>query len=285
MNLTLRRGEPTDAEACGAICYEAFKTISEHHSFPPDFPNVESATGLMHFLFSQPFIYSVVAELDGRVVGSNFLWADRYVAGVGPITVDSKTQNASVGRQLMEDVLQRAAAQQLASVRLLQAAYHNRSFSLYTKLGFDVQEQISVIQGPALHLSFPGYNVRPAKVEDLSACNSLCLKVHGHDRGQELAGAIQTGTPMVVEHNGSISGYTTGINFFGHTVAATNHELKALIGAATEFAGPGFLLPARNSEVLRWCLNNGLRVVQPMTLMSKGMYQQPAGAFLPSVLY
>ena len=29
----------------------------------------------------------------------------------------------------------------------------------------------------------------------------------------------------------------------------------------------------------------GLRVVQPMTLMSMGLYNEPKGAFLPSVLY
>jgi hypothetical protein len=32
-------------------------------------------------------------------------------------------------------------------------------------------------------------------------------------------------------------------------------------------------------------LLNGLRVVQPMTLMSTGLYNEPAGAFLPSVIY
>jgi hypothetical protein len=49
--------------------------------------------------------------------------------------------------------------------------------------------------------------------------------------------------------------------------------------------GPGFLLPSRNAEVLRWCLQNGLRIIMPMTLMSKGLYNDPAGAFLPSVIY
>jgi hypothetical protein len=61
--------------------------------------------------------------------------------------------------------------------------------------------------------------------------------------------------------------------------------MKALIGAATVFQGPGFLLPTRNSDLLRWCLENGLRVVQPMTLMSIGLYNEPDGAFLPSVIY
>jgi hypothetical protein len=44
-------------------------------------------------------------------------------------------------------------------------------------------------------------------------------------------------------------------------------------------------LPTRNGEVFRWCLENGLRVVQPMTLMSVGLYDEPAGAYLPSILY
>ena len=61
--------------------------------------------------------------------------------------------------------------------------------------------------------------------------------------------------------------------------------MKALVGAAQAFPGPGFLLPTRNSEVLRWCLEQGLRIVQPMTLMSLGLYNEPRGAFMPSILY
>jgi hypothetical protein len=37
--------------------------------------------------------------------------------------------------------------------------------------------------------------------------------------------------------------------------------------------------------LFRWCLDNGLRVVEPMTLMSVGLYNEPVGAFFPSVLY
>ena len=35
MPLTLRLGRPEDADRCGMISYEAFKTIAEHHRFPP----------------------------------------------------------------------------------------------------------------------------------------------------------------------------------------------------------------------------------------------------------
>jgi hypothetical protein len=168
---------------------------------------------------------------------------------------------------------------------LVQAAYHNRSLSLYTKLGFDAREPLSNLQGPAINQQIPGYAVRPATEDDLDASNEVSLKVHGYHRGPELLEAIRQGTANVVEHGGRITGYTTTVGFFGHTVGESNEDLKALIGAAPELPGPGFLLPTRNGEVLRWCLERGLRIVQPMTLMSVGLYNEPAGAFMPSVLY
>ncbi len=36
---------------------------------------------------------------------------------------------------------------------------------------------------------------------------------------------------------------------------------------------------------LAWCLDHGLRIVQLMTLMTLGLYNEPAGAYLPSILY
>jgi GNAT superfamily N-acetyltransferase len=285
MNISLRAGGPGDAQQCGSICYEAFKAIAGRHDFPPDFPDPEAAAGLLSQLLARGDIYSVVAEVDGRVAGSNFLWETAVIAGVGPITVDPAVQNGAVGRRLMEDVLRRAAERRFAGVRLVQAAYHNRSLSLYTKLGFSAREPLSTLQGPALGLEVPGHTVRPAREDDLSGCNELCVKVHGHDRGSELLDAIKQGTATVVEHGGRITGYATIVGFLGHAVAEGDDDLKALIGAAPSFQGPGFLLPTRNSDLLRWCLERGLRVVQPMTLMSAGLYNEPNGSFLPSVVY
>ena len=285
MNINLRAGKPEDAEACGTICYEAFKAIASQHNFPQDFPNAEVAIGFLSELFSRSDIYSVVAEVDGRVVGSNFLWESAVVAGVGPITIDPEQQNVAVGRRLMEHVMRRAQDRSFVGVRLVQAAYHNRSLSLYTKLGFDTREPLSTIQGSPIGLTVPGHEVRAATESDLNSCNELSLKVHGLERGAELLDAIKQGTATVVEHDGRITGYATLVGFFGHAVGESNEDLKALIGAASVFPGPGFLLPTRNSDLLRWCLERRLRVVQPMTLMSTGLYNEPAGSFLPSVVF
>ncbi|HUB86506.1 MAG TPA: GNAT family N-acetyltransferase [Verrucomicrobiae bacterium] len=285
MNFILRSGKPEDGPACGKICFDAFTAISNRHNFPPDIPSAEIATGFLTMLLSRPDIYSIVAEAGGKIIGSNFLWEGDTIAGIGPITIDPKNQDGGVGRRMMEDVMARVAQKNFAGARLVQAAFHSRSLSLYTKLGFDVREPLACIQGTPLKKSLPGFVVREAAPADLQACNELCRKVHGHDRKNELSGAVQQKTATVAARDGKIAGYTTGIGFFTHAVAENNDALKALIAAAPEFAGPGFLLPSRNGEVFRWCLNEGLRVTQPMTLMSIGLYNEPRGAFLPSILY
>ena len=61
--------------------------------------------------------------------------------------------------------------------------------------------------------------------------------------------------------------------------------MKALIGAAQSIGGPRFLVPTRNHDLMRWCLNSGLRITQPTTLMTVGLYNEPVGAYLPSILY
>jgi hypothetical protein len=109
--------------------------------------------------------------------------------------------------------------------------------------------------------------------------------VHGHTRSGELADGIAKGTASVVERHGRITGYTSELAYFGHSVAESNLDLQALIAAAPAFGGPGILIPTRNNELFRWCLEHGLRVVQPLTLMSIGLYNEPAGAYLPSILY
>jgi hypothetical protein len=77
----------------------------------------------------------------------------------------------------------------------------------------------------------------------------------------------------------------TVLALFGHATAESNLDLQALIASAESFGGPGIPVPSRNSALLRWCLANGMQVVQPMTLMSIGLYNEPAGAWLPSVLF
>jgi GNAT superfamily N-acetyltransferase len=282
--LTIRQATPADASECGRICYEAFRKINTEHGYPPDIPAAEHAIGMLRGLFANPGFYCVVAEQHGHLIGSNCLDERSEVFGVGPITVDPLAQNHGAGAALMRAVLERADARK-AAVRLLQAAFHSRSMSLYTKLGFDIREPLAVMQGPPPRLTIDGLTVRKAQLPDLDACNAVCRRVHGHDRGGELRDAIQLGIAMAVEQSGRVTAYTTLLGFTGHTVAENNAGIQALIASAGGFAGPGILVPTRNAELFRWCLAHGLRIVEPMTLMTVGFYKEPAGAWLPSILY
>ena len=129
------------------------------------------------------------------------------------------------------------------------------------------------------------YTVPSQCAADLAACNALSHRIHGFDRGPDLAQAIEQGNALVTERGGRITAYASHLGFFGHSVAESNADLQALIASVDSFAGPGILLPTRNAELFRWCLGNGLRVIEPMTLMSMGLYNEPAGAFLPSVMF
>lgn len=285
MNVKLRPGSRADAPECGRICYEAFAAVSSRHGFPCDFPSAEVSTGVLSMMLSHPGFYSLVAEADGRVVGSNFLDERSTIAGVGPITVDPAAQDDGVGRELMTGVMERAEGAGFGGVRLLQAAYHCRSLALYSKLGFEVREPVACLQGRPPKSSPPGYLVREATPTDSDACDAVCRKVHGHDRGGELSDAIAEGTAFVVERDGRVVGYSTGLAFFGHSVAETADAMKALVSSASELGGPGILVPARDTALLRWCLDEGLRVVQVMTLMTTGLYNEPSGSYLLSILY
>jgi predicted N-acetyltransferase YhbS len=284
-NIVIRPATPNDAAVCGQICYDAFSTLNAAHNFPCDFPAPETAVGILSMLFSAPGIYSVVAESDGRILGSNCLDERSIIRGVGPITIDPATQNHGVGRKLMQAVMDRAHEGRVAGVRLVQAAFHNRSLSLYASLGFDIREPLSVMQGRTRERTVPGCTARTATPADEVACNSLSLRVHGFERATELAQAVQFGTALVVERAGHVTGYASHLAFFGHATAETNTDLQALIASVDSFAGPGILVPTRNAALFRWCLANGLRVVEPMTLMSTGLYNDPAGAWLPSVMF
>jgi predicted N-acetyltransferase YhbS len=283
--VVIRRATPEDVAACASICYDAFSRINAQHGFPSDFDGPELAHTILATMFSHPGYYCFVAEAGGRVVASNCLDERSAVNGLGPITVDPSVQNLRVGRALMEAAIARTYARGKAGVRLVQSAFHNRSLSLYASLGFDVREPLACMNGPAIGASVPGCSVRVMEPADMPACNALSFRVHGFSRDGELSEALAAGSARVVVRDGRITGYTSVVAFFGFATAESNLDLQALLGAAESILGPGVLIPTRNAELFRWCLSRGLRVVQPMTLMSHGLYQGPSGAFWPSVLY
>ena len=264
--------------------YEAFRDIAEHHNFPPDFPNAEVAGELLGMMLEAPGFDAFVATEDGAISGSIFVSRRSQVGGISVITVAPEAQNNTVGRQLMEHGMATLANHGHKRQQLVQASYHNRSLCLYAKLGFAASDMLSNVSGGPIHADIPGRSVRPATPDDTEICNALCRKVHGFDRAGELEAAIRSGAALVVEREHRLTGYTTGVGFLGHGVGESNRDLMALIASVDSFAGPGLLIPTTNGELFRWCLDNGLRLVQQMTLMDTSPSGPPNGAYWPAVL-
>jgi GNAT superfamily N-acetyltransferase len=283
--IVLREATAEDADLCGRIFYDAFAAIAGRHSLPIEPSSPEFTRFLVANMLANGGFAGLVAERAGAVVGSVFADERAAIVGIGPVTVDPAAQDQGVGRALMQAAMARAHERHVHGIRLVQTAYHYRSLALYAKLGFTVREPLCVLQGTPPALSLPGFGVRPAAYADVAACAELCTRVHGHDRTGELRDAIAAGTAAVVERPGRISGYATGFGYGWHAVAETNEDLMALLGSAEAFMGLGILVPARNAELLRWCLDRGLVIVQQSTLMTTGLYNEPIGAYLPSITF
>ena len=287
-SVSLRPAREGDAEACGRIIFEAFRRLAERHHFPPDFPSAEAGVEMARGFIAHPSVFGVVAEHDGRVIGSNFLTEFDEIRAVGPITVDPASQARGVGRRLMQAVMERAAG--AAGVRLVQDAFNTASISLYASLGFDAREPLALVRGvPASRAAAAGVEVRPMREDDLPGCAELCRKVHGVERTGELRLTIGRLGSTVLLRGGRVAAYVSAPRFWvlNHGVAETEEDMRALLLAAgAAGAEPlSFLLPIQQAGFFRWCLSEGFRVVKPMTLMTVGKYHEPRGHYFPSVLY
>ncbi|MCK7499272.1 MAG: GNAT family N-acetyltransferase [Comamonadaceae bacterium] len=219
-----------------------------------DFPSVEAATTEHARRWSRnPGFHGIAAEIDGRVVGGSFLDERSTIHAIGPVSVDPAAQDRHVGRALMVRDARagrgRRAPRACASSR---SPTTTGSLSLYAKLGFDVRgtyrgdarraaPRLAARATPVRHRR-PRPTRRPATP---SACASTGTRGAGEVRGQ-----VAEGKALVVERLGRITAYSTGVHYFGHSVAETTDDLRALIGAADDYRDAGHHRPPRERRPL-----------------------------------
>ncbi|MGE5660392.1 MAG: GNAT family N-acetyltransferase [Actinomycetota bacterium] len=285
MNVIIRPALASDLHACAHINYEAFKGISEQHNFPTDFPTLEFAIEAASLLLNNPAFYSLVAETDGQVVGCSFMDERNPIRGIGPVSVDPRFQGRGIGRRLMAGLL--ARGQDAIGWRLLNELFNLSALSLYVSLGFEVKEPLVLVNGKPRSHPVAGVEVRPLVSEDIEECRVLCQQVYGCDRTRELLDALDSFSPFVACKQGRIVAYASDVSFLGYGVAQTVEDMQALLlGFAAFTMQPlSFHVAMRQAELFRWCLQEGLRTLKPLTVMAIGEYQQPQGCYFPSFLY
>jgi ribosomal protein S18 acetylase RimI-like enzyme len=282
--ITLRTMVIDDVDPCANIVYEAFNGFANSHGFPGDIPSIDAARGLLAFQVQHPQIDGFVAENGKGMLGSIFLDHRDSVQALGMLTINPAHQNNGVGRKLMQAAIKQSSA---PSLRLLQEAYNSRSLALYSELGFNVKETLLLLLGRPQGQPVADVQVEPMREEHIAACCKLCRSVHGYDRANELQDAVQIFKPFVALRGGEVVAYTSAFAIWGHGVARSAEDLQALIlGAGSLNSEPlSLLLPIQYSDLLRWLLGTGFRIVKPFTLMVIGEYEPPQGVAFPSVMY
>jgi len=281
--LEIRRAGTPDAAACGRAAFEAHRCVAEISNFPAEHPSLEFSVGLMSAKLADPRARGWVALARGEVIGSVFLNDLGAAAAVGPLTVHPSHEGGA-GRALMQAALRDAGSRGVKRLRLVQSPSHLRSLALYASLGFEAREPLVLLRGKPASLAGDGV-VRPLVAADAAACDALCERVHGFARAGEVAQAAGQPTACVLERAGRVRAYASAIGFRGHSVAESVEELAFLVSHAPQPPGPGFFVPIRQSGLLRTLLAGGMRALWPAMLMTRGDYQEPKGAFLPSIAF
>ncbi len=299
MTEVLRPVRPEDVAELGRICYEAFKDLTDRHGFPNDFSSVAFAQQVIGMQTQNEGVYSVGAFSSGasgggasgggasggggQAMGSNFInmWGD--VAGIGPISVDIGAQGAGLGRQLMQDVIEKANVQGFEMIRLCQDSFNMQSLALYSSLGFVTREPLAYLALASDGRPDPA--IRPATTADLPAIDELCREIYRVSRKGECETLLAMKFPAFVLDRGHVSGYLVS-TAMGHGVAESDDDMLALLaGHGAALPDAHSFVPIRNGELYRRALAAGHKNVKLMNLMSLGPYEEPQGAYAPSVMF
>jgi GNAT superfamily N-acetyltransferase len=266
------------------ICHEAFSHLHDRHRFPRDIPDLDTGMMIISHVASRPDYTGVVATMDGKVVGSNFLLHGDEVAGVGPITVDPNVQSRGIGRALMQWVIDESKRRGIRQTRLFQEAINTTSLSLYTSLGFYWQSSAALMQAHPANTDDP--SIRPLTAHDLDSIKTLSQSNYGFSRAGDASQLLAANFPAFLrERDGRAVGYLIS-SLFGHAGAETEDDLLALIAHSARHVPPAlsvFICPLNIPHLFRRALAEGHRTVKVISYMSLGEFTNPSGIYLPSI--
>lgn len=225
----------------------------------------------------------VVAERDGRIVGTalRWRWGPRH-ATVGLIVVAPACQGRRIGHRLMTELL---AGLDGCTV-LLHATPDGRG--LYERLGFVRTGEVRQHQGMALPTPpialAAGWRLRPATEFDLPALQALDAAARGMPRAALVADLLREAEATVVlDHDGVARGFAMLRRFgrghvVGPVVAPDPEGAKALVAHLSGLNAGRFtrIDIDFDSGLAEWLESIGLLRVDAPTTMFLGSAPTPA---------
>lgn len=279
---------PGDVPRVAAIFRDAFNEIYERRGFGPVVTDGSVGAVIAHAYRDLDPGGCVIVTADGRVAGSGFLHVRGRSAGAGPITVDPPLQGCGAGRALMDEICRRADEAGVASLRLIQDAFNETSFALYSRVGFVAREVLLRASFPSTRLARSPAGVRPAARGDLGRIGAIERPLLGIDRPQDHLLLLRLGEVFLARDGYLARIVRGGVAVLGPLVAASLGTALDLVAAATADLPPGsdvrLLLPARLTDLLDELLaRRRLAVHSLCTYMVRGDYEPFRGYYVPTL--
>jgi len=190
------------------------------------------------FATTQPECRPIVAEIEGRLVGTGVGTANGRAGWVGTIWVHPDHRGAGLGRALTQAVIDGLEA---AGCRTLLLVATDQGLPLYERMGFELQTRYRILEAAGLDGtaadSDPG--VRAFEAADLAAVVDLDRWASGEDREHAIRRFASAATAKVLEVEGTVRGFVIRAPWGGGaTVATEPADAMRILEARRLASGP-----------------------------------------------
>ncbi len=208
MNAIIRPLTRSDLPAARRIVSTAFGTFLG----APDPENFWADRDLVFGRFAAEHVASFAAELDGELVGSNFVTKWGSVGFFGPLTVHPDQQGRGIAKSLVEAVSAQLDAWGTSHAGLFTFAQSALHLALYQKFGFHARFLTAIMMAPARSvetaLPWSRYSALPESERSAAekSCRELTEDIYA---GLDLSAEIRTvaarnlGDTVLLWDNGS----------------------------------------------------------------------------------
>ena len=176
---------------------------------------------------AHPACFPIVADEDGRIVGTGTATVNGRVGWVGAIFVAQDRRRIGLGSALSSaviDVLER----QGCTSQVLIATEEGRP--IYERLGFRLQTRYVIQQSPETGPPADDGVVRPFAPDDFDAIAHLDRAATGEDRSAILRSFMDAKTCLVAARSdGSIGGFVVRASWGGRALIATEPDLAVAL--------------------------------------------------------
>lgn len=127
--------------------------------------------------------------------GVSFVLTADGVGVIGPVAVSSTVQSRGVGRQLMNATIDAGLRMGVKAFALTQECHNSVTLALYLSMGFKANYHAVYFIGFSKDTKSYCMKVRPMRMDDLDACDSLHKEALGVSRRSEVYHLLKRPSP------------------------------------------------------------------------------------------